>query len=219
VIDEILSNPKEKNLYISSFREIKALNQKKTKVVEMLINSPMKNLLMEFHSVEKGADSESLLSPSSIGMFEDTLRDTNKSAKFFANFQAMFSNPQRRDSLLNRVPSAKAMIEEHLELLDIMANPQILNMMRENLLRRAGEDGGFGMQNPMLGANPLMGFGGNPVTNPSVNGVPAVNPREAYSAQLLQLNDLGYNDDDKCIKALQATGGDVNAAVEKLFSS
>eukprot|EP01024_Parvocaulis_polyphysoides_P070689 TRINITY_DN8734_c0_g1_i10.p2 TRINITY_DN8734_c0_g1~~TRINITY_DN8734_c0_g1_i10.p2 ORF type:complete len:140 (+),score=28.68 TRINITY_DN8734_c0_g1_i10:59-421(+) len=48
--------------------------------------------------------------------------------------------------------------------------------------------------------------------------MPAVqDPETAYATQLQQLQDMGFVDRSANIRALQATGGNVNAAVERLL--
>jgi ubiquilin len=47
---------------------------------------------------------------------------------------------------------------------------------------------------------------------------PVANPEEAYATQLQQLRDMGFYDQQENIAALQATGGNVNSAVERLLS-
>jgi hypothetical protein len=47
---------------------------------------------------------------------------------------------------------------------------------------------------------------------------PVANPEELYNAQLQQLSDMGFFDREKNIQALQACGGNVHAAVERLLA-
>jgi hypothetical protein len=47
---------------------------------------------------------------------------------------------------------------------------------------------------------------------------PVANPEEVYYAQLQQLSDMGFFDREKNIQALQACGGNVHAAVERLLT-
>jgi ubiquilin len=47
---------------------------------------------------------------------------------------------------------------------------------------------------------------------------PVTNPEEAYASQLRQLTEMGFFDQSENIRALQATGGNVNAAVERLLA-
>lgn len=66
--------------------------------------------------------------------------------------------------------------------------------------------------------NPFAAFG-NPMLQQNTSA-PADNrpPEERFQVQLQQLNEMGLWDAAKNIRALQATNGDVNAAIEILFS-
>ena len=64
----------------------------------------------------------------------------------------------------------------------------------------------------MFGGFPGASFGG---TTPAV---PVGNPEELYASQLTQLNDMGFSDRNQNIRALQATLGNVQAAVDRLLS-
>ncbi|KAH6925492.1 hypothetical protein HPB50_006105 [Hyalomma asiaticum] len=58
-------------------------------------------------------------------------------------------------------------------------------------------------------------------TSPSPAGAPAAevaDPAVTYQNQLQQLRDMGIANDATCLQALIATGGDVQAALELLFS-
>ena len=46
----------------------------------------------------------------------------------------------------------------------------------------------------------------------------AVPPAERFRAQLSKLQEMGFGDEAANITALQATGGSLNAAVERLLS-
>jgi hypothetical protein len=47
---------------------------------------------------------------------------------------------------------------------------------------------------------------------------PVADPETTYAAQLVQLQDMGFGDRPSNIRALQATSGNVNAAVERLLA-
>jgi len=47
--------------------------------------------------------------------------------------------------------------------------------------------------------------------------VPPVDPVVRYAAQLQQLQDMGFADQAANVRALQSSGGNVNAAVERLL--
>ncbi|CDO52283.1 similar to Saccharomyces cerevisiae YMR276W DSK2 Nuclear-enriched ubiquitin-like polyubiquitin-binding protein [Geotrichum candidum] len=78
--------------------------------------------------------------------------------------------------------------------------------------------------NPSLG-NPGAGAGYNPELLASLLGGGAAAPQpednrppeERYEAQLRQLNELGFFDFDRNVRALRRSGGNVNGAVEALL--
>lgn len=86
------------------------------------------------------------------------------------------------------------------------------------LMAALGGAGGGGMGGmggmaglPGLGAlGGMGGFGAPP---------PVADPEAAYASQLQQLEAMGFYDRETNIRALQATGGNVNAAVDRLLSS
>ncbi|KUF93870.1 DNA polymerase kappa [Phytophthora nicotianae] len=83
-----------------------------------------------------------------------------------------------------------------------------------------GTTGATGVTNPAA-ANPFAMFGGLPGSGfgaASTPAAPAGNPEEIYASQLTQLNDMGFSDRDRNIRALQATFGNVQAAVDRLLS-
>ncbi|KAJ8102160.1 hypothetical protein POJ06DRAFT_248957 [Lipomyces tetrasporus] len=102
----------------------------------------------------------------------------------------------------------------------------------------SGNPFGALFNNPMLGAPPAQGTdgnntgaGGNAAPNPLFSpemlslmmggGAPAPEdnrpPEERYEAQLRQLNELGFFDFDRNVRALRRSGGNVQGAVEALL--
>ena len=53
---------------------------------------------------------------------------------------------------------------------------------------------------------------------PPAPPAPAANPGQLYAAQLQTLTDMGFFDSDANLRALVSTGGNVQAAVERLLS-
>lgn len=72
-----------------------------------------------------------------------------------------------------------------------------------------GGFGGFGGQG---GFNPYGGLGGN---QQAQDNTP---PEEKYKDQLEQLNAMGFTNKEVNLQALQATGGNVEAAVERILN-
>lgn len=70
---------------------------------------------------------------------------------------------------------------------------------------------------PMPMMNPMMNpFLMNPMMNPQAqNSSP---PEERFATQLVQLQEMGFYDASENIRALSMTNGNVEAAVEWLFS-
>ncbi|TIA78623.1 hypothetical protein E3P78_03784 [Wallemia ichthyophaga] len=92
----------------------------------------------------------------------------------------------------------------------------------QNLLGGAGGLGGLGGLGGMGGMGGLGGLGG--MGGFGGFGQPSQNtdqrpPEERYETQLSQLTGMGFTDANKNIRALMATGGDINAAVEYLFTN
>jgi ubiquilin len=85
-------------------------------------------------------------------------------------------------------------------------NPEAARNAMQNLMQALGQGGN--MQQPNW-LDQLGGFGGPPDNR---------RPEERYATQLRQLNEMGFHDFDLNIQALSRSGGDVNGALEYLFS-
>ncbi|KAM0754784.1 ubiquitin-domain-containing protein [Meredithblackwellia eburnea MCA 4105] len=63
------------------------------------------------------------------------------------------------------------------------------------------------------------GFGGTGGQQSPAPGAPTVSPEERYQVQLEQLAGMGFTDASRNVRALLASGGNVEAAIEWLFSN
>lgn len=122
-----------------------------------------------------------------------------------SNMQSMLSNPQAQ-SMFGNDPLIRAAMEDPAmmnRVMDIISNPEQMRALQQlqGLPLGAGSGGGFG------------GLGGFMMPQ-----APA-DPETAYAVQLQQLQDMGFFDREANKRALIATGGNVNAAVERLLSS
>lgn len=83
-------------------------------------------------------------------------------------------------------------------------NPEMMQQMMS-----AFGGGGAG------GANPfgMGGFGGQPAAPADTRP-----PEEMYAEQLRQLNEMGFYEFDRNVRALRMAGGNVQGAIELLFS-
>ncbi|KAJ3373023.1 hypothetical protein HDU91_001176 [Kappamyces sp. JEL0680] len=146
---------------------------------------------------------------------------------FSTMMSQMLSNPQMLDMAIQSNPHLAAAITPEVraqmqspEFRQMMSNPQVIQQMMQ-MQQMMGGMGGMG-----AGFNPLAnmyGQGGIPGTSPGTGSpatpaAPSQPPEELYSTQLAQLRDMGFFSQQENIRALQLTGGNVEAAVEWLFS-
>ncbi|KAE9003387.1 hypothetical protein PF005_g13818 [Phytophthora fragariae] len=139
----------------------------------------------------------------------------------------MNANPQMRQMMANPEFLRQAMNPQNLQALMQMQNAMnqlrgtgLIPGMEGMNLGNAGATAGAAnpaAANPftMFGGFPGAGFGGAASSTPAA---PAGNPEEIYASQLTQLNDMGFSNRDQNIRALQATLGNVQAAVDRLLS-
>ena len=118
-------------------------------------------------------------------------------------------------------------------------------MQMQQSMNAMGGAGGFGAPpggaggyvNPYAALNPYAAFGNPYAAQPQLNfsslfannaaaggtfaapaaPAPVQDPAVRFASQLQQLQDMGFSDQAANLAALQATGGSVNAAVERLL--
>ncbi len=143
-------------------------------------------------------------------------------------------NPQLGAALQN--PAIRAMMTSP-EFLRQMSNPNTMHSIAQMQQQMGGlgalggnpflGGGGFGAPNPYLANtaapagglnfNALFGGGGGSAMGAAVAPVAPQDPAVRFASQLQQLQDMGFSDPVANLQALQATGGGVNAAVERLL--
>lgn len=137
--------------------------------------------------------------------------------------QSLLSTPGVMERMAESIPGMQDMLNANPAAREMLSNPDTMqNMMNpENLqaLRQLQQSlqtlqrGGFGpLLNLPQGGDMASLLGG--VAAPQ----PAADPETTYANQLQQLQDMGFFDRAANIRALQATGGNVSAAVERLLS-
>jgi ubiquilin len=118
----------------------------------------------------------------------------------------------------------QAMMQMQQAMQQLQGNPLFGGMMGGAGAGGAGAAGGAarapgaaaGLEGLLAG---LGGLGGGLGALGGLGGPqPVADPEAAYATQLQQLQDMGFFDRETNIRALQATGGNVNAAVERLLS-
>ncbi|KAK9820265.1 hypothetical protein WJX72_008285 [[Myrmecia] bisecta] len=161
--------------------------------------------------------------------------------------EQLMSQPGVMENLINSNPQLRSMADANPMLRETLRNPEMLRQMLSPQSIQAAAQmqaamqqlqasglGGLGAGGPALGAGAgaggqqmpdlgaLMGMlgGGGGAGFPGLGAAPApvADPEAAFATQLQQLQDMGFFDRASNIRALQATGGDVNAAVERLLT-
>jgi len=152
--------------------------------------------------------------------------------------QSLLSNPQYMNQILSLNPQLRTATESSPQLREMLQNPDFLRqlaspetlqhlMSLQSLFSQFGRQQSGQGQNQTGGATGMpnnmdflmnmfggLGAGGLGVPNPS--NVP---PEELYATQLSQLQEMGFFDTQENIRALSATAGNVNAAVERLLGN
>ena len=81
-----------------------------------------------------------------------------------------------------------------------------------------GGMGGLGGMGGFGGMGGMGGFGGLGATGATGSTSASTNFKELYKSQLEQLAGMGFTNESVNIEALKATGGNVEAAVERLLN-
>ncbi|KAL8158858.1 hypothetical protein V2J09_000395 [Rumex salicifolius] len=153
--------------------------------------------------------------------------------------QSLFSNPQYMNQILNTSPQLRAMSELNPQFREMMQNPELLRaisspeIMQQMLTLQQtipSQQNVPQLNHPNLQItanlnnmnldmlmNMLGGLGtGGAMGVPENSNVP---PEELYATQLSQLQDMGFIDTQENVRALQATRGNVHAAVDRLLGN
>lgn len=160
-----------------------------------------------------------------------------------AAMEGFMSTPGAMDAIVNSNPQLRQMMDTNPQLRQMLTNPEVIrSMMNPQAMQaamqlQAAMQGGDNPLAGLLGPQGLAGATGGtggigaPAAGDflaalnSLGGMgmgapaPVADPATAYASELLQLRDMGFFDEAENIRALQATGGNVSAAVERLLSS
>ncbi|KAG0235318.1 hypothetical protein B0O80DRAFT_437370 [Mortierella sp. GBAus27b] len=148
----------------------------------------------------------------------------------FAQFMSsMLQNPLILESMFSTNPALRAMVPDagHLmrsqQFQQMISNPDELRRIAQVNSMFGGSTEGDGGTRTASGAaqadafNPFMPLSGASIANQGQTPQPQ-RPEERFEVQLKQLNDMGFWDAARNIRALLAAGGNVNGAIEILFS-
>ncbi|GIM15573.1 hypothetical protein Vretimale_18334 [Volvox reticuliferus] len=162
--------------------------------------------------------------------------------------QSVSSNPAMLEAMMNANPNVRAMADANPVLRSMLRSPEAMRAMFDpqnlsQMLQFMQQMEQMRSSNPLLAqlmggmpGGPLPGGGGagggagfpdmGALLGNGMGGLfgmmppaPVADPEVAYATQLQQLADMGFFDRQSNIAALQATGGNVNAAVERLLGA
>ena len=127
--------------------------------------------------------------------------------------EMMASNPGFMDAMLASNPAMQSMMNANPAMRTMLSNPAALRAMMDpaNLRAMAQVNQMMGQLHP--GGMGMGGMGGFPMAP----AAPAPPPTQLYATQLTQMAEMGFTDAEANVRALQATGGNVHAAVERLL--
>merc|ERR1719333_1638697 len=126
----------------------------------------------------------------------------------------VLSQPGVFQSIVNANPQARALMESNPEMARLMEDPETLRRLTNPDNMRAMMQIQEGMRQLQSSGMPMglggmgLGAGGAPGAAP---GAPAQAPEERFGAQLNQLRDMGFFDQQENIRVLLMVGGNVNA--------
>ncbi|KAF7459315.1 Ubiquitin family protein [Cryptosporidium felis] len=155
---------------------------------------------------------------------------------FQQSINELANNPQLVRNLLNSNPMFAQLSANNPMVEQMLNNPEMLRMMLNPQMIQTVLSSG-NMNTPGMNNNPLLTqnipnfsqLGGilndqniASMMSGMINGANAGNnsnvpPAQLYMTQLNQLRDMGFIDTDASLSALQETGGDINAAINKLL--
>ncbi|XP_076912886.1 ubiquitin domain-containing protein DSK2b-like [Bidens hawaiensis] len=149
--------------------------------------------------------------------------------------QSLLSNPQYMQQIVNQHPQLRSLYDSNPQFREMMQNPEVLRQLTspEMMQQMMSVQHLFPQLNPQQSAldptqtagaatelDMLMNmFGGLGAGGLNVPNVPDVPPDQRYATQLSQLQEMGFFDTQENIRALQATSGNVHAAVERLLGN
>ncbi|KNC79403.1 hypothetical protein SARC_08203 [Sphaeroforma arctica JP610] len=145
--------------------------------------------------------------PAMRGMMESAMQDPR------------FRETMTQNPMVQNNPMLRAILNDP-EATAMMFNPTTLNAIMQQsgagmpgMAGAGAGDTGSTAQNAAL-MNAFAGMGGMGASAAPADARP---PAERFATQLTQLQDMGFYDEETNINALTATGGNVNAAVERLL--
>lgn len=215
-LNEMLSNPAMVDMLINANPQLQSMGPV---VRQMLSNPEFRSMMTDPQSLRFMSQMQQMMNPGTANSFpapgptddsEETTASTNSNSTA-ANAQAAGATAGANTSGLGGASP--------------FANPyglDLLNMLSGRSREGAGAGAGLGagmpnmesyqqMMNSLMGSNfPIPEQQQDTDTRP---------PEERYESQLRQLNELGFYDFDRNVRALRRSGGNVQGAIEALLDN
>ena len=170
---------------------------------------------------------EAMKIPEIQGQMESMMDDPNV-------IEAMMQNPQMKalceiNPGIKELMTNKEFIKNMLkpENLEAMKNlqegnfnpnsvPNLFNFPNNNNINNINNNFGFNLFNPMM--NPLMMGQPNFFSQRNTN-MTKEQLKEKYKKEIQAIKDMGFDNEEKIINALQKTNGNINASIERLINN
>ena len=170
---------------------------------------------------------EAMKIPEIQGQMESMMDDPNV-------IEAMMQNPQMKalceinpgikDLMTNKEFIKNMLKPENLEAMKNLQEgnfnpnsvPNLFNFPNNNNINNINNNFGFNLFNPMM--NPLMMGQPNFFSQRNTN-MTKVQLKEKYKNEIQSIKDMGFDNEEKIINALQKTNGNINASIERLINN
>ena len=170
---------------------------------------------------------EAMKIPEIQGQMESMMDDPNV-------IEAMMQNPQMKalceinpgikDLMTNKEFIKNMLKPENLEAMKNLQEgnfnpnsvPNLFNFPNNNNINNINNNFGFNLFNPMM--NPLMMGQPNFFSQRNTN-MTKEQLKEKYKNEIQSIKDMGFDNEEKIINALQKTNGNINASIERLINN
>ena len=170
---------------------------------------------------------EAMKIPEIQGQMESMMDDPNV-------IEAMMQNPQMKalceinpgikDLMTNKEFIKNMLKPENLEAMKNLQEgnfnpnsvPNLFNFPNNNNINNINNNFGFNLFNPMM--NPLMMGQPNFFSQRNTN-MTKEQLKEKYKKEIQAIQDMGFDNEEKIINALQKTNGNINASIERLINN
>lgn len=156
------------------------------------------------------------------GMNPDQMMQMMQNPAIQQMTQSLLSSPGMMERLAGSIPGMQDLMNSNPQAREMLSNPETMRNMTNPENIQAIMQLQQSLQTlQRSGLAPSM----PDFTNAGLAGLlsgggvqaPVTDPGTTYATQLQQLQDMGFTDREANIRALQATGGNVNAAIDRLL--